>query len=157
MTLDDSCLEHKGLKMAMKQEPPLGAVPLDPSESKPLVRKELFDAMQANTKSTERERYFRHFVKITEEMFATTKAKNNDYGGADDPFKNFREFEELGILVRMSDKFARLKTALLDKRDFAVTSESIDDTTMDLAVYSVILLAWRRMKAEDEDRKSRKS
>lgn len=141
----------------MMQKPPLGAVPVDPNESKPLVRKELFDAMQANTKPTERERYFRHFAKITAEMLDLTRLKNNDYGGPDDPFKNFREFEELGILVRMGDKFARLKTALLEKREFAVTSESIDDTTMDLAVYSAILLAWRRMKAEDEDRKSRKS
>lgn len=136
--------------MAMIQKPPLDTVSLDSSETKPLIRKELFDAMQANTKPTERERYFRHFVKITEEMFATTKAKNNDYGGADDPFKNFREFGELGILVRMSDKFARLKTALLEKRDLAVTSETIDDTIMDLANYAAILLAWRRMKAEDE-------
>lgn len=138
--------------MVMIQKPPLGAVPLDPSETKPLVSKELFDAMYENTKMSERDRYFKHFRKVTEEMFETTKAKNNDYGGADDPFKNFREFGELGILVRMSDKFARLKTALLEKREFAVASETIDDTSMDLAVYTAILISWRRMKAEDERR-----
>lgn len=138
--------------MAMMQKPPLGAIPLDPIEPKPLVRQELFDAMQANTKTSERDRYFRHFQAITEEMFTTTKSKNNDYGGADDPFKNFREFGELGILVRMSDKFARIKTALAEKRELLVKDEIIEDTIIDLAVYTVILASWRRMKAEDERR-----
>ncbi len=117
---------------------------------KPLVSKELRDAMAANTKESERDKYFRFFNTILREMFETTKTKNNDYGGADDPFKNFREFGELGILVRMSDKFARIKTALAEKRELQVKDEVIEDTIIDLAVYAVILVSWRRMKAEYE-------
>lgn len=78
-------------------------------------------------------------------MAALTRAKNTDYAGSDDAFKNFRLAEHLGvtdtargILVRMSDKFQRICN-LID-RDNAVADEKIEDTLKDLAIYSVILL-----------------
>ena len=48
-----------------------------------------------------RERYLLEFKSLTAKMLEITTKKNNDYGGTSDPFKNFRSFEELGILVRM--------------------------------------------------------
>src|ERR1017187_6655281 len=37
-----------------------------------------------------REMYLREFRALTSKMLAITTKKNNDYGGANDPFKNFR-------------------------------------------------------------------
>jgi hypothetical protein len=91
-----------------------------------------------------RERYLEEFQVLTAKMLEITTKKNNDYGGSTDPFKNFRTFEELGILVRMSDKFARLQTALVEKRGFQVSDESVEDTCLDLANYALLLLCYRR-------------
>ena|ERR1039458_7258322 len=91
-----------------------------------------------------REMYLREFRALTSKMLAITTKKNNDYGGANDPFKNFRTFGELGILVRMSDKFARLQTAIQEKRAFEVDDESLEDTYLDLANYALLGLCYRR-------------
>lgn len=91
-----------------------------------------------------RERYLSEFKTLTAKMLEITTKKNNDYGGTSDPFKNFRSFEELGILVRMSDKFARLRTAIVEKRAFEVVDESVEDTCLDLANYALLLLCYRR-------------
>lgn len=91
-----------------------------------------------------REAYLREFQALTAKMLEITTKKNNDYGGVTDPFKNFRDFKELGILVRMSDKFARLKTALAEKRELEVSDETVEDTALDLACYSLLLICYRR-------------
>lgn len=91
-----------------------------------------------------REDYLHDFEDECKKELELTRKKNNDYGGPVDPWKNFREFGELGILVRMSDKFARLKTALVEKRGLEVNDESVEDTIRDLAIYSKILLLYRR-------------
>ena len=91
-----------------------------------------------------REQYLREFKTLTAKMLEITTKKNNDYGGANDPFKNFRTFGELGILVRMSDKFARLQTAIQEKRAFEVDDESLEDTYLDLANYALLGLCYRR-------------
>jgi hypothetical protein len=80
---------------------------------------------------------------LTLRMARITETKNNDYGSSDDPFANFREFGELGFLVRMSDKWKRIKTALYEKRDLQVADETIEDTLLDLANYCLLLLCWR--------------
>jgi hypothetical protein len=91
-----------------------------------------------------RKEYLENFAGITKEMLELTTKKNNDYASEDDPFRNFRAFEELGILVRMSDKFARLRTALYDRKELAVDDETVEDTILDLATYAVLLLCYRR-------------
>ena len=68
-------------------------------------------------------------------MLELTAKKNNDYASDDDPFRNFKAFEELGILVRMNDKFAQLRNALYDRKDMAVSDETVEDTILDLATY----------------------
>ena len=91
-----------------------------------------------------REQYLSEFEKITDQMLGLTTKKNADYGSTVDPFANFRTFGELGILVRMSDKFSRLRTALYEKRELQVSDETIEDTALDLAVYAVLLISYRR-------------
>jgi hypothetical protein len=79
---------------------------------------------------------------VTTEMYHLTMRKNNDYGGHTDPWKNFREFGILGIIVRMSDKWARIKSFFWEKRAFQVLSETVLDTLYDLAVYTIIAIIW---------------
>jgi hypothetical protein len=95
-----------------------------------------------------RDELLREFKRLTEQMYSITLVKNNDYGSTEDPLANFSEFGELGFLVRMSDKWKRIKTALYEKRELAVANETVEDTLLDLANYCVLLLCWR--SAQDE-------
>jgi hypothetical protein len=54
---------------------------------------------------------------------------------------NISEFGELGLLVRLGDKFARLKN---NREDFS--DESVDDTVAVLIGYSLI---WKMVRAGD--------
>lgn len=69
--------------------------------------------------------------------------KNHDYSGVVDVFRNFRAFEELGIVVRMGDKLSRLKS-FEEKRSLKVADESIDDTAIDLMNYAILYLGYKR-------------
>jgi hypothetical protein len=83
-------------------------------------------------------------------------AKNRDYtGDSTDPFANFTLVEaarvckpETGFLVRMTDKMSRIAT-LLDGRKAAVTNESIKDTLLDLANYSILLAGYLESKEQE--------
>jgi hypothetical protein len=90
----------------------------------------------------------------TEKMYNTAVAKNSDYSGSHaDPFGNIDMVEkmgitspEIGLLTRMTDKLSRVSTLI--KRGVEtnnVKDESIEDTLVDLANYSLILAA--RIKA----------
>jgi len=99
--------------------------------------------------------YVEEFKKYTDKMVAITTAKNKDYSEGADAFKNFRQCESLGIcrgdkgiLVRMSDKMTRISN-LLDK-EAMVADEKIEDTLIDLAVYSIILSIYLK---EQRDKK----
>lgn len=76
--------------------------------------------------------------------------KNADYAGENDPFKNFRAAEllgmtvEQGILLRMSDKMTRIGNLL--KSQQKVQDESIEDTLLDLMNYANILLTYRQSR-----------
>lgn len=69
--------------------------------------------------------------------------KNADYATESDIFRNFRMFGLLGILVRMSDKLARLRT-FTERGTFTVTDESLRDTIEDLINYAVIFYAYHK-------------
>jgi hypothetical protein len=72
--------------------------------------------------------------KIIEEIHETFKIKNADYGNS------FGEqYEEYGILsavIRLDDKMRRLKQLM--KQEAQVKDESIEDTLLDLANYSIM-------------------
>lgn len=67
--------------------------------------------------------------------------KQSDYGRTNDPFANVRASEDFGIegwvgaLVRMNDKMRRLQKAA---QGGTMSNESVEDSFLDLAVYSVI-------------------
>lgn len=61
-------------------------------------------------------------------------AKNADYG---DSYAKVRKEYPNAILIRLSDKFERLKT-LLNNTEQKVSDESVQDTFLDLANYCLL-------------------
>lgn len=69
--------------------------------------------------------------------------KGTDYSG-EDTLDSFRTLEDIGIspsltiFMRLADKFQRIKR-YMKKKKFEVSDESVEDTLLDLANYSVLL------------------
>lgn len=100
----------------------------------------------------DKQQFLEAFVATTEKMVQTARDKNNDYTATDDPFDNFFAVEqlnvceaEIGLLVRMTDKFKRV-VALIKGKEQMVKEESIDDTLIDLANYAILLRLTRQQK-----------
>lgn len=104
----------------------------------------LTGSQQASAGKWTREDYLREFTKLTDSMVALTKRKNADYAGDSDPFRNFREFGTMGFLVRMSDKWSRIKNLVGGDKAPQVKDETVEDTLLDLATYSLLLICWLR-------------
>ena len=74
--------------------------------------------------------------RFTNELAELLIRKRKDYGPG-----NLAEFGDFGVLVRVSDKFHRLKTLLGSGAEPA--NESIEDTWQDVAGYSILALMIR--------------
>lgn len=86
------------------------------------------------------------FRKIVEEMADLYARKNSDYG---DSFgESVKEFGAVAGIVRISDKFNRLKSLLLKGNSQKVNDESVVDTLTDMACYCIML---RLELGNDED------
>lgn len=80
------------------------------------------------------------FMDITTNMAKTYVAKNHDYG---DSFDNsLDKFGLIASIVRMGDKMNRLETLVTKKAQ--VKDESVEDTLLDLANYSIMTVMWLR-------------
>ena len=83
--------------------------------------------------------------------------KQIDYGTSGDPFANVRGSQEWGIppwigaMVRANDKMHRLQQ--FARKGF-LANESVKDSLLDLAVYSLIALV---LLEEEEERETRKN
>lgn len=94
--------------------------------------------------STEKLHGHPRFYELLQEMADLHSRKNHDYSG-DDPLSNLRASEEVGvpawkgILIRLMDKWGRLKT-FAREGTFEVKEESAKDTLMDNAVYSLLCI-----------------
>lgn len=77
----------------------------------------------------------------------TYAAKNADYG---DSFAKVRKEFPNAVLIRIADKFERLKQ-LMNGAEQHVKDESIDDTLLDLANYCIMELVERTHEAEPEE------
>ena len=93
--------------------------------------------------------YLERFRQVTDYMNDLTARKNADYAGPGNPFQNFNLIEIItsgristsaGILVRLTDKLQRFANLLA--KPPAVVEEAIEDTLLDLAVYSIIEYLW---------------
>lgn len=100
-----------------------------------------------------KQEYLEFHKKCTELMVQITAAKNADYTGTSgDPFANFKKVEDLGIcsteqgfMTRMMDKFMRINS-FVQKGVLQVKDESIEDTLLDLANYSILFAGFIRSK-----------
>lgn len=98
------------------------------------------------------------------EIVDLLKKKNSDYSGDTfGPYKNFLDPElqalldnlqvrvdavELGIRIRLRDKWSRLNTLLLSGSEPLVLEEKLEDTLNDVIGYSLIWKAYREFKRE---------
>lgn len=86
----------------------------------------------------------KQFMDITTDMVKTYAAKNHDYGNSFE--QSLDKFGLLAAIVRMGDKMNRIEA--LSKKEIEVKDESIKDTLLDLASYSIMTLMWldKRLK-----------
>jgi hypothetical protein len=95
------------------------------------------------------------FDRLLSEIKELHDKKAHDYGGAD-RFRNLRMCERAGIpawqgvYVRMTDKLARIEN-FIQQETLKVEDETIRDTFIDLAVYSLLgLLLWEETNEEKQ-------
>lgn len=99
--------------------------------------------------------YTKFHSEFCEKMKQVTASKNSDYcGESDNPFANLQMVEtmgacstEIGIITRLSDKFARL-LSFLKKGTLSVSDEKIEDTLLDAANYMVLMAAVIKSKKD---------
>lgn len=77
------------------------------------------------------------FKHITEEMADTYKRKNADYGNSFS--QSFAEHGAIAGIVRIGDKYNRVKQLLLTDAVAQVNTESAVDTLLDMANYAIML------------------
>ena len=78
------------------------------------------------------------FDQVTKELNELYVAKNSDYG---DSFNDLLyEFGLITVVIRLQDKMNRLKTIAKNDGEYLVKNETIRDTLMDLANYSIMAL-----------------
>lgn len=88
------------------------------------------------------------YDQIVKECRDISVAKSKDYGT-----DSLTGFGALGIVVRMSDKMARLKNLIqMDKTVCQVMNESLEDTAMDMINYSLYLVMTLRNKLLEEQK-----
>jgi anti-sigma28 factor (negative regulator of flagellin synthesis) len=97
----------------------------------------------AECASSDRDKLFNAHKELTDKAIKTMKAKNHDYASDADPYRNFQTFGLLGILVRLSDKLARLRS-FTENGEVKVSDESVEDTIIDIINYAVLFEAMRR-------------
>lgn len=92
------------------------------------------------------------FEKVLDEMRALHAKKSLDYGSGDDPLANIRASEKFGIpawvgaIVRGNDKMTRIQSFL---KKGSLANESLEDSLLDLAVYSIIALELYREQFQE--------
>lgn len=86
------------------------------------------------------------FMDITTDMAKTYAAKNHDYGNSFE--ESLDEFGLVASVVRLGDKMNRIKSLI--KKEAQVKDESIKDTLLDLATYSIMTLMWLNKVNKEE-------
>ena len=85
------------------------------------------------------------FYEMLKQMYELHSRKNHDYTGTSDPLKNLRACERLkvkpfmGVMIRLQDKWSRLEE-FVKSGQLMVKNESVIDTLMDNAVYSILAI-----------------
>lgn len=89
------------------------------------------------------------YDQVLQEMAELHRSKNHDYANEDEPLANFiLQAEITGLSVDMvffnaiSIKAARLKELVGKGKE--PKNEAVEDTIMDMAVYSALWASWRK-------------
>jgi len=96
------------------------------------------------------------FHDLCDQMKALHDRKQADYGQDDNPFSNVSASREwglppwVGVMVRATDKVRRLQKAA---QGHTLTNEGVEDSLMDLAVYSLIALVLYREQGRTHTRR----
>lgn len=86
------------------------------------------------------------FQKIVSSLAAQYARKNEAYG---DSFgKSVKRYGVISALTRMSDKWNRLESLLIDGNKNGINDESVDDTLLDLATYCIMTVLATRNNDE---------
>lgn len=80
---------------------------------------------------------------ICEELNIVYEAKNHDYG---DSFAKVRSEFPNSVLIRIADKFERLKQLMNGAKP--LVKESIEDSFLDMANYCIMEVIERRLESE---------
>lgn len=94
--------------------------------------------------NSEREQIIREIFE--NELMPLLQAKGHDYAGEGDSFGNLADFGWKGIVVRISDKYHRLKNFCLSGA-LSIKDESIEDTFKDMINYGLLALVLKRHEA----------
>lgn len=78
------------------------------------------------------------FNDIAAEICRLHSEKNADYG--DSAYESYKEFGIISYVQRIGDKYRRIKNLTLNPGSQQVKTETIEDTLMDLAAYSIMAL-----------------
>lgn len=78
------------------------------------------------------------FNNIAKAICELHESKNADYGDA--AYESYKDFGLVSYVIRLGDKFRRLKTLTSPGYEQQVKSESIEDTLMDLAAYAIMAI-----------------
>lgn len=84
-----------------------------------------------------------NFHKVVDDIVEIHERKSKDYGIEGDPLANIRASQDFGIpawvgaILRGNDKMVRIKSFLKKGK---LVNESLEDSLLDLAVYSIIAL-----------------
>ena len=96
----------------------------------------------------EEEEEIEKFLKRMKELLIK---KGHDYSGEETTLNNFTALEDIGIsrekavFIRLTDKYLRLKR-FIGKKELKVEDETIYDTLVDLANYSILM--WLCLKSK---------
>lgn len=77
------------------------------------------------------------FYELLDKMAEIHSNKSHDYANLQDPLYNLRMFGWRGVVVRLGDKFCRLKS-FYEKGEFRVNDENVKDTFLDTAIYALL-------------------
>ena len=97
----------------------------------------------------------REFDDALDELKMLHDAKNHDYATAENPYKNIKGVERIGIkawrciVIRLMNKFERVEQYCTNG-ELAIKSEGMEDTFKDIAVYSTLAMILFRKKQEKD-------
>jgi len=80
-----------------------------------------------------------------EELIPLLRTKGHDYSGNEDSLSNIRDFGIPGLIVRIGDKYHRLKNFCFSGQ-LLVKDENVEDTLKDVINYSFLALILRRLE-----------